>query len=268
MTERKKITINTLFEMKQKNEKITMLTCYDFLMATLMDEVGIDTVLVGDSLGNVVLGYDSTIPVTMDEMIHHCKAVTRGIKNAFVVGDMPFMSYQASSEEAVRNAGRFLKEANASAIKLEGGKEVLETIKSIIDAGIPVMGHLGLTPQSINVFGGYGLRGSTKEESKKIIDDAKQLEKAGVFSIVLEKIPSKLAKEITESVSAITIGIGAGPDCDGQVLVAHDMLGFFEKFKPKFVKRYGDIAVTMKKCFSDYIKEVKNKEFPAEEHSY
>jgi len=161
-----------------------------------------------------------------------------------------------------------LKEANVSAVKLEGGKEILETIRRIIDAGIPVMGHLGLTPQSINVFGGYGLRGSTKEESKKIIDDAKQLEKAGVFSIVLEKIPSKLAKEITESVNAITIGIGAGPDCDGQVLVAHDMLGLFEKFKPKFVKRYGEIAVTMKKCFSDYIKEVKNKEFPSEEHSY
>ncbi|HHT78764.1 MAG TPA: 3-methyl-2-oxobutanoate hydroxymethyltransferase [Actinobacteria bacterium] len=268
MSERKKVTINTLIEMKQKSEKITMLTCYDFLMATMLDEAGIDMVLVGDSLANVVLGYESTIPVTMEEMLHHCKAVTRGIKNAFVVGDMPFMSYQTSSEEALKNAGRLLKEARVSAIKLEGGEEVLETIKKIVDAGIPVMGHLGLTPQSVNVFGGYGLRGSTKEESEKIINDAGKIEKAGVFAIVLEKIPSALAKEITDSVKVPTIGIGAGSDCDGQVLVAHDMLGLFERYKPKFVKRYAEIARIMKKCFNDYIREVKSKEFPAQEHSY
>ncbi len=268
MSERKKITTSTLLEMKQKGEKITMLTCYDFLMATLLEEAGIDVVLVGDSLANVVLGYESTIPVTMEEMLHHCKAVTRGMKNTLVVGDMPFMSYQTSSEEALRNAGRFLKESNVSAVKLEGGEEVLETIKKIVDAGIPVMGHLGLTPQSVNVFGGYGLRGSTKEESEKIISDARKIEQAGVFAIVLEKIPSVLAKEITESISVPTIGIGAGPDCDGQVLVSHDMLGLFERYKPKFVKRYADIAQIMKKSFSDYIKEVKNKGFPAQEHSY
>ena len=268
MSERKKITTSTLLEMKQKGEKITMLTCYDFLMATLLEEAGIDVVLVGDSLANVVLGYESTIPVTMEEMLHHCKAVTRGMKNTLVVGDMPFMSYQTSSEEALRNAGRFLKESNVSAVKLEGGEEVLETIKKIVDAGIPVMGHLGLTPQSVNVFGGYGLRGSTKEESEKIISDARKIEQAGVFAIVLEKIPSVLAKEITESISVPTIGIGAGPDCDGQVLVSHDMLGLFERYKPRFVKRYADIAQIMKKSFGDYIKEVKNKEFPAQEHSY
>ena len=268
MSERKKITTSTLLEMKQKGEKITMLTCYDFLMATLLEEAGIDVVLVGDSLANVVLGYESTIPVTMEEMLHHCKAVTRGMKNTLVVGDMPFMSYQTSSEEALRNAGRFLKESNVSAVKLEGGEEVLGTIKKIVDAGIPVMGHLGLTPQSVNVFGGYGLRGSTKEESEKIISDARKIEQAGVFAIVLEKIPSVLAKEITESISVPTIGIGAGPDCDGQVLVSHDMLGLFERYKPKFVKRYADIAQIMKKSFGDYIKEVKNKEFPAQEHSY
>ncbi len=268
MSEGKKITTNTHLEMKQKGEKITMMTCYDYLMAIMLDAAGIDMILVGDSLANVVLGYESTIPVTMEEMLHHCKAVTRGAKNAFVVGDMPFMSYQTGSRDALKNAGRFLKETGVSAVKLEGGEEVLDTIKKIVDAGIPVMGHLGLTPQSVNIFGGYGLRGSTKKESDKIIKDAKKIEQAGVFAIVLEKIPADLAKEISENISVPTIGIGAGPDCDGQVLVTHDMLGLFEKYKPKFVKRYAELAQVMKDCFCKYISEVKSKEFPTQEHSY
>lgn len=266
--ENQKVTIKTLLNMKANGEKITMLTGYDFLMASLLDQSGIDVILVGDSVGNVLLGYDNTIPVTMDEMIHHCKTVTRGAKRALVVGDMPFMSYQVSMEEALKNAGRFMKEANVGAVKLEGGEEVLDIIKKFVVAGIPVMGHLGLTPQSVNVFGGYGLRGSTIEESEKMINDAKKIEEAGAFAIVLEKIPADLARKITESLKIPTIGIGAGVNCDGQVLVTHDMLGLFEKFTPKFSKRYAEMAKEMKECFKSYIKEVKNKEFPAKEHSY
>jgi len=263
-----KVTINTLLEMKSRGEKITMLTCYDFLMAVLLDSTGIDIILVGDSVGNVLLGYENTIPVTMEEMLHHCKTVTRGSKRALVVGDMPFMSYQISMEEAVKNAGRFLKEANVNAVKLEGGEEIIDIIKKLVGIGIPVMGHLGLTPQSINVFGGYGIRGSSGEESSKIINDAKKLEKAGVFAIVLEKIPSKLAEQITASLKIPTIGIGAGKYCDGQVLVTHDMLGLFEKFTPKFSKRYAEMAKEMRQCFKSYIDDVKNQKFPSEEHSY
>ncbi len=263
-----KININKLNEMKTNGEKITMLTAYDYLMASQLDECGIDLILVGDSVGNVVIGYENTIPVTMEEMIHHCKAVTRGAKRAMVIGDLPFMSYQVSAEEAVKNAGRLLKEGGVKAVKLEGGKEILGTITKIVDAGIPVMGHLGLTPQSINKFGGYGVRGGGEKEAKKMIEDAKELESAGVFSIVLEKVPAKLAKRITDQIAVPTIGIGAGVDCDGQVLVTHDMLGLFEKFKPKFSKRYAEIGKEMKTCYKNYIKEVKNKEFPAEEHSY
>jgi len=263
-----KVTIKTLLDMKQKGEKITMLTGYDFLMATLLDESGIDAILVGDSVGNVLLGYENTIPVTMEEMLHHCKAVTRATKRALVIGDMPFMSYQVSLKEALKNAGRFLKEANVNAVKLEGGEEVLEIINKLVEIGIPVMGHLGLTPQSVNVFGGYGLRGSTDEESNKLIRDAKKVEEAGAFAIVLEKIPANLAKKITDSLKIPTIGIGAGVDCDGQVLVTHDMLGLFEQFKPKFSKRYAEMAKEMKECFKKYVYEVKNKEFPQKEHSY
>ncbi|MCL4385368.1 MAG: 3-methyl-2-oxobutanoate hydroxymethyltransferase [Cyanobacteria bacterium] len=266
--ENQKVTIKTLLNMKANGEKITMLTGYDFLMASLLDQSGIDVILVGDSVGNVLLGYDNTIPVTMDEMIHHCKTVTRGAKRALVVGDMPFMSYQVSMEEALKNAGRFMKEANVGAVKLEGGEEVLDIIKKFVAVGIPVMGHLGLTPQSVNVFGGYGLRGSTIEESEKMINDAKKIEEAGAFAIVLEKIPADLAGKITETLKIPTIGIGAGVNCDGQVLVTHDMLGLFEKFTPKFSKRYAEMAKEMKECFKSYIKEVKNKEFPAKEHSY
>jgi 3-methyl-2-oxobutanoate hydroxymethyltransferase len=263
-----KVTTSHLVEMKEKGEKITMLTAYDCLMASQLDECGIDVLLVGDSVGNVLLGYENTIPVTMDEMIHHCSAVTRGAKRALVVGDMPFMSYQTSCEEALRNAGRFLKEAGAEAIKLEGGSEFYDTIKKIVDAGIPVMGHLGLTPQSVYKFGGYGVRGEDRDQALKILEDSKVLEKAGVFSIVLEKVPAKLAKKVTQQLKIPTIGIGAGADCDGQVLVTHDMLGFFEKFKPKFAKRYSKLGKEMKRCYRKYIEEVKNGEFPTKEHSY
>lgn len=266
--ENKKVTVNTLSEMKTRGEKITMLTCYDYLMSVLLDSAGIDMMLVGDSVGNVLLGYENTLPVTMDEMLHHCKTVTRGAKRAFIVGDMPFMSYQVSMEEALRNAGRFIKETNVNAVKLEGGKEILETISKLVSIGIPVMGHLGLTPQSLNVFGGYGLRGESQEESEKILKDAKMLEEAGAFSIVLEKIPANLARQITLNLKIPTIGIGAGVDCDGQVLVSHDMLGLFEKFTPKFTKKYAEIGKEIKQCFKDYIEEVKSKKFPSEEHSY
>ncbi len=266
--EAKKITTGILRDMKEKGEKITMLTAYDALMAAQVDEAGIDMILVGDSVANVLLGYENTIPVTMEEMLHHCRAVTRAVKRALVVGDMPFMSYQASGAEAVRNAGRFLKEAGAEAVKLEGGSEVFEIIKKITGAGIPVMGHLGLTPQSIHKFGGYGLRGGSGEEEKKLIDDARGLEEAGAFAVVLEKIPAKLASRITESAAIPTIGIGAGPGCDGQVLVTHDMLGQFERFKPKFSKRYAELAGITRDAVSQYIKEVKEKKFPGSEHSY
>ena len=264
----KKVTTKEIVEMKRKKEKITMLTAYDYLMASQLDDCGIDIILVGDSVGNVLLGYENTIPVTMEEMIHHCKAVSRGVNRAMVIGDMPFMSYQASIEEAVWNAGRFLKEAGAEAVKLEGGTEINETIKKIVESGIPVMGHLGLTPQSIYKLGGYGVRGKDDEQASKMLEDAKALEQAGAFSIVLEKIPAKLAKKITKEIKIPTIGIGAGVDCDGQVLVSHDILGLFEDFKPKFSKRYGEIGKETKRCFRKYIEEVKNKEFPAEEHSY
>ncbi len=263
-----KVTIKILLDMKAAGEKITMLTCYDYLMASLLDQSGIDMMLVGDSVGNVLLGYDNTIPVTMEEMLHHCKTVTRAAKRALVVGDMPFMSYQVSREEAVKNAGRFLKEANVSAVKLEGGEEILDIIEKLVITGIPVMGHLGLTPQSVNVFGGYGLRGGSNEESVKMLNDAKKIEEAGAFAIVLEKIPAVLAKQITSSLKIPTIGIGAGVNCDGQVLVTHDMLGLFEKFTPKFSKRYAEMAKEMKECFRNYVQEVKDKKFPSEEHSY
>jgi len=264
----KKVTTSDLIEMKKNEEKITMLTAYDYLMASQLDECGVDLILVGDSVGNVLLGYENTIPVTMEEMIHHCKAVSRGVKRAMVIGDMPFMSYQASIEEAVRNAGRFLKEARVEAVKLEGGREVFETIRRIVDSGIPVMGHLGLTPQSVYKLGGYGVRGRGEKQALKILEDAKGLEEAGVFSIVLEKVPASLAKKVTEQIGIPTIGIGAGVDCDGQVLVTHDMLGLFEKFKPKFSKRYSEVGKEMKNCYRKYIEEVKDKKFPGEEHSY
>jgi 3-methyl-2-oxobutanoate hydroxymethyltransferase len=264
----KKVTTKTLFEMKKRGEKIAMLTAYDFLIAKLLDEAGIDIILVGDSLGNVFQGYETTLPVTVDDMIYHTKAVCRGVKRAMVVVDMPFLSYQVSPEEAVRNCGRVLKETCASGVKLEGGSEIIDVVQKLTSVGIPVMGHLGLTPQSIHKFGGYDIRGVEEKEAEKILNDAKALESAGAFAIVLEKIPFELAKKVTDSVSIPTIGIGAGPFCDGQVLVVYDMLGLFEEFKPKFVRRYAELAQIIREAFKNYIADVKTGKFPSENESY
>ncbi len=261
------VTAADFLKKKKKGEKITVLTAYDYLTARIIDSAGIDAILVGDSLGMVALGYKSTIPVTMDEMIHHTKAVVRGTENAMVIFDMPFLSYQTGVRDAILNAGRALKETGCSAVKLEGGMEQAETIRALVDSGIPVMGHIGLQPQSVNVYGGYKLRGTGKER-EKILKDAKAVEEAGAFAVVLEKIPAELAKEITEMLSIPTIGIGAGKYCDGQVLVFHDLVGMFEEFKPKFVKRYAEVGKTMRKAVREFIKEVKEGKFPDEEHSY
>lgn len=263
-----KVTVPRIIQMKQKGEKIAALTAYDCLMASILDEAGLDIILVGDSAGMVVAGYLTTLPVTMEEMLYHTKAVARGVKRALVVADMPFLSFQINPEKALENAGRFLKEAGAEAVKLEGGREMAQTIKKIVDSGIPVMGHLGLTPQSVNKFGGYGLRGKTEDEAEKLLQDARVLEKVGVFSIVLEKIPADLAKKVTESVGVPTIGIGAGRYCDGQVLVTHDMLGLFEKFKPKFVRRYAELGREIREACRRYTEDVKRGDFPSEKESY
>ena len=264
----KPVTIQTIMEMKGKGEKIAVLTAYDFLTARMLDEVGIDMIIVGDSVSMVITGHETTLPVTVDEMIYHTKAVRRGCRRPLIVGDMPFMSYQASLEDAIRNGGRFLKEAGANAVKLEGGIEMADTVSKLVERGIPVMGHLGLTPQSIHKFGGYAVQGVTAESAQYILDSAKLLERAGVFSIVLEKIPSVLAKEVTEAVFIPTIGIGAGVHCDGQVLVTQDMLGLFDVFKPRFVRRYCELAGTMREAFRRYIADVKNGAFPGDEESY
>lgn len=263
-----KNTIKTLKEAKQRNEKITMLTAYDYSTAKLMDEAGVNAVLVGDSLGMVILGYEDTISVTMDDMIHHSKAVANGCKNALVVTDMPFLSYQTSVYDAVVNAGRLMKEGRAEAVKLEGGREVVEQVRSIVKASIPVMGHIGLTPQSVNAFGGFKVQGKTKEEARKLLEDALALEEAGVFAIVLECVPADLAKIISEKISIPTIGIGAGAGCDGQVLVYQDMLGMYSDIAPKFVKRFGNIGEEMKRAFAAYIKEVQEGTFPTSNHSF
>ena len=261
------VTTATFLEKKKKGEKITILTAYDYLTAKIVDSAGVDAILVGDSLGMVVLGYPSTIPVTMEEMIHHTKAVVRGRKNAMVIFDMPFLSYQTGIRDAVLNAGRALKETGCDAVKIEGGVEQKETIRALVDVGIPVMGHIGLQPQSVKTLGGYRLRGKG-EEREKLIEDAKAVEEAGAFAVVLEKIPFSLAKEITELLSIPTIGIGAGKYCDGQVLVFHDMVGLFEEFKPKFVKRYAELGKLAREAVKQYIEEVKSGKFPDEEHSY
>ena len=263
-----KITTAVIRDMKRKGEKISMLTAYDYPTAQIVDEAGVDIILIGDSLGMVVLGYESTLPVTMEEMIHHTKAVSRAAKHAMVVGDMPFMSYQVSVEDALYNAGRFLQEAGAQGVKLEGGRDVAEITRRITSAGIPVMGHLGLTPQSVHQFGGYKVQGKEESAAKRIMEDAKILEEAGAFSLVLECVPSTLAKEITQSLTIPTIGIGAGVDCDGQVLVLHDMLGMFEKFIPKFVKTYANLNVQMKEAVTQYIDEVRKGIFPEKKHSF
>ncbi|HAJ27218.1 MAG TPA: 3-methyl-2-oxobutanoate hydroxymethyltransferase [Syntrophus sp. (in: bacteria)] len=263
-----RVTTAKIRDMKRKGEKITMLTAYDYPTAIAMDSVGVDIFLVGDSLGMVVLGYDSTLPVTMEDMLHHTKAVARGTQQAMVIGDMPFMSYQVSPEEGVRNAGRFLQEAGAQAVKLEGGREVAEVTRRIAAAGIPVMAHIGLTPQSVHQLGGYKVQGKGDKAGQRLIEDAKILEEAGAFAIVLECVPKGLAKEITASLQIPTIGIGAGVDCDGQVLVTHDMLGLFERFTPKFVKKYTKLNDHIREAVKTYCDEVRSGAFPDDAHSF
>ncbi|MBI4547719.1 MAG: 3-methyl-2-oxobutanoate hydroxymethyltransferase [Ignavibacteriae bacterium] len=262
------VTTKTVMTMKKTGEKIVMLTAYDYLVGKYLDQVGVDVILVGDSLGNVVHGYETTLPVTVDDMIYHAKAVKRAVKNALIVVDMPFMSFQTSIDDAVRNAGRIMKEVGVGAVKLEGGEYIADIVRHLVKIGIPVMGHLGLTPQAINKFGTYEVRAQNKEEADELLHDAKILAKAGVFAIVLEKIPATLAKKVTESVPVPTIGIGAGPFCDGQVLVVYDMLGLTEEFKPRFVRRYTELAEIMRNAFRAYINDVKSQHFPSDKESY
>jgi len=263
-----RVTINQIKEMKQRGDKITMLTAYDYATAKIIDEVGIPLILVGDSLGMVVLGYESTIPVTMDEMLHHTKAVIRGTKRAMVIGDMPFMSYHISIEEALRNAARFIQEGGAQAVKLEGGVTVAEKVRSIVNCGIPVMGHIGLTPQSIHQLGGYKVQGKTPEAARRLLKDAQALEEAGAFAIVLETVPAPLAALITQKVSIPTIGIGAGIGSDGQVQVINDILGSFTDFVPKHAKQYAQLADIMSNAITEYYNEVKAGSFPTEKQSF
>jgi 3-methyl-2-oxobutanoate hydroxymethyltransferase len=263
-----RITINQIKEMKQRGEKIVMLTAYDYATAKLVGAAEIPLILVGDSLGMVVLGYESTIPVTMEEMLHHTKAVVRGTQKALVIGDMPFMTYHISVEDALRNAARFIQEGGAQAVKLEGGVTVAEKVKRIVECGIPVMGHIGLTPQSIHQFGGFKLQGKTPEAAKRVLADARALEQAGAFAIVLETVPAPLAKLITQKISIPTIGIGAGPDCDGQVQVINDILGSFADFVPGHAKQYARLTDIISKAVTQYRDEVKAGQFPTEKHSH
>jgi 3-methyl-2-oxobutanoate hydroxymethyltransferase len=264
---RKKVTTQTLRVRKQNGELISMLTAYDYPTALAIDQAGIDVILVGDSLGMVVLGYSNTLPVTMEDMLHHCKAVARGAQFSLLIGDMPFMSYQVAIPEAVRNAGRFLQEAGMDAVKLEGGRERLETIRAIQSAGIPVMGHLGLTPQSVHQLGGFRPQGREAAAAQRLLEDALLLQEAGCFSIVLESLPARLARLISDRLEIPTIGIGAGAGCDGQVLVTHDLLGLFERFTPRFVKKYADLHAEMTRAFTAYRLDVEEQVFPAAEHS-
>ena len=265
--ERKKVTTLTLRWKKARGEIITTLTAYEYATALAIDRAGIDSILVGDSLGMVVLGYETTLPVTMDDMIHHCKAVARGAQYALLIGDMPFMSYQASVEEAVRNAGRFLQEGGMDGVKLEGGRERLPAIEAIVGAGIPVQGHLGLTPQSVHQLGGFRAQGKTAPAARRLVEDAMMLQEAGCFSLVLETIPARLARLVSERLEIPTIGIGAGAGCDGQVLVTHDLLGLFDRFTPRFVKKYADLHNEMAQAFAAYKTDVETGVFPAEGHS-
>jgi 3-methyl-2-oxobutanoate hydroxymethyltransferase len=264
----KKVTTAVFRLKKERGEPLTMLTAYDYLTARAVDQAGIDSILVGDSLGMVMLGYENTLPVTMEEMLHHCRAVSRGASRALLIGDMPFMSYQVSTPEAVRNAGRFLQEAGMDAVKLEGGEERLEAVEAIIDCGIPVLGHLGLTPQSVHQLGGFKTQGTNAEAARKLLKDATYLDQAGCFGIVLESVPDRVAEYVSSQISIPTIGIGAGVGCDGQVLVTHDLLGLFDKFTPKFVKQYALLHKEIDTALRTYHQEVVSREFPQEEHSF
>ena len=268
MTNAKRVTATQVVKKKQKAEKIVMITAYDYPTACLVDEAGVDMVLVGDSLGMVVLGYETTLPVTLEEMIHHTKAVVRGVKRALVAVDLPFLTYQTGPADALRSAGRLMQEAGATAVKLEGGANVCPQVRALVGAGIPVIGHLGLTPQSIHVFGGYKLQGRGEEAAQKLLADARALEEAGAFCLVLECIPEELAARVTGSISIPTIGIGAGVSCDGQVLVLHDMLGIAGKVRPRFVKQYARLEETIRDAVGQYAQEVRQGKFPAPEHSY
>lgn len=263
-----KVTVPAIRAMKAQGRRIAMVTAYDYVTGRLVDEAGADIALVGDSVGMVMLGYETTLPVTMEEMLHHTRAARRGVKRALLVGDMPFGSYQGSVSEAVHNAARFLKEAGADAVKVEGGRRIAETVRTMTLHGIPVMGHIGMTPQSVRQYGGFKVQGREEAERKELLEDAKALEEAGVFAIVLECIPASLAEEITASVSVPTIGIGAGPSCDGQVLVIHDLLGLSGDFKPRFVKRYAELGKLAREAIAEYCREVREGAFPAPEHSY
>lgn len=265
---RKKVTILDIQKRKENNIPITMITAYDFTAAILVDQTDTDIILVGDSLGMVMLGYSGTTQVTLDEMLHHCKAVARGASAAFLVGDMPFMSYQPDIAEAVRNAGRFLKEADMDCVKVEGGQEIADIVRAIVRAGIPVMGHIGLTPQTVSQLGGYRIQGKTAASAQSLLEDALALQEAGCFAVVLEAIPAPVATAITERLTIPTIGIGAGAGCDGQVLVYHDMLGLYDRLQPRFVKQYGAIGEAIKTAVQTYTEEVRSRQFPAEEHTY
>lgn len=265
---RQKITISYLQKKMDEGKKITMMTAYDYPTASLVDQAEMDTILVGDSLGMVVLGYESTVPVTMEEMLHHCKAVCRGAKQSFVIGDMPFMSYQVSVEKAVENAGRFIKEAGCEGVKLEGGSEMAHVVKAIVDAGIPVCAHIGLTPQTATKLSGFKVQGKDAESAKELVNSAKDLEEAGAFMIVLECIPDQVASRITNELNIATIGIGAGKYCDGQVLVYHDLVGLFERFTPKMVKQYVNLAPQIREALIQYREEVEKGIFPGPEHSF
>lgn len=265
---KQKITVAHIREMKRKGEKITMLTAYDAGFAGMIDSCGIDVVLVGDSLGMVLLGYESTVPVTMDEMLHHAKAASKGLQRSLLVGDMPFLSYQVDPVSAVANAGRFMKEAGCDAVKIEGGVEICDTVRRLVSSGIPVMGHIGLTPQTAGMLGGFRVQGRDLESARAILNDAKALDDAGVFALVLECVPEQLAELITETVSVPTIGIGAGSMCDGQVLVTHDLIGMYEKFVPSFVKQYTKVAPQIKDAFAAFRDEVREGGFPGKEHSF
>jgi 3-methyl-2-oxobutanoate hydroxymethyltransferase len=265
----RKITTTKLLDMKREGEKISMLTCYDYSMALILDKAGVDVIFVGDSLGVVVLGYENTLPVTIDEILHHTKAVKRGVKNALLIADMPFLSYQVDTRDAILHAGRLIKEGGAEGVKLEGGEEITSIVSTLVKIEIPVMGHIGLTPQGIHKFGGYKIQGRTRESREKIKRDAKALEEAGAFAIVLECIPSDLAREITSSIRIPTIGIGAGPDCDGQVLVVNDMLGLYEhENQPKFIKKYANLKESISDAVKKYISDIRSGKFPTLEQSY